>query len=135
MYPYQIKLDVAKGLSMYIDDVHIETGEIGKRAADSYEYEHGVETTVKLESYAGSGSLEITFAARGRKAMVMMSPDEALVLADTLALYANASKRIAERDKPNIVLRRNNCVTNDPCEVCGGARRGLQVAFDTVQCQ
>jgi hypothetical protein len=52
---------------------------------------------VELECGTGSGDVEITFEAQGRQAKVMLDPDAALTLAESITFYANASKRIAAK--------------------------------------
>ena len=71
MYPNPVKLFIAPGVSLCIDDGDLITDDVS--------------TIVELESYAGSGCLEITFEGGGRKVGIMMSPDQALTVVDTLA--------------------------------------------------
>jgi hypothetical protein len=57
---------------------------------------------VEHESYAGSGYLAVTFFGRDTDGHahafeVIISPDDALTLSNTLALYAQHSQRTRER--------------------------------------
>ncbi len=81
MYPEPVKLTHTDGMSVCVND-----------ATESVS-----QATVEFERNAGTGYVEITFEGDTpftSKVMISMSPDEALMLADTLRLYANASKRI-----------------------------------------
>ncbi len=101
MYPNPLKLEHAKDVSVTIDECHVEGN---------------ASITVGHEPYAGTGHLEITVEVGRRKVQVMMSPNDALVLADAMQLYANRAKRVPV---PNIVMRENNGrVKRARCTLC-----------------
>jgi hypothetical protein len=54
-----------------------------------------LEITVALESYAGTGDVQVDLDTDSNHVEFGMSPDDALILADALTSYANASKRIS----------------------------------------
>jgi hypothetical protein len=55
----------------------------------------GPTIVVALESYAGSGDVSLEIRSDLRRCEVIISPDNALIVAEALTFYANASKRIA----------------------------------------
>lgn len=55
--------------------------------------------TVELESDGGTGDVEVDIRTETLSASLRIKPDDALTLAETLTMYANASKRIEARKR------------------------------------
>ena len=104
MYPYPVKLDHAKGTSLWIDD---------ELSSDA------VSISIELESNGGTGEPQITFTRGQREVTLNMSADEALTFAEALTFFANATKRTdrSGRDdsQPSEEWRRANAA----CEASG----------------
>lgn len=87
MYPCETKLACADHPMLAIDGDRVRPG-----------HEDDFTLAVELESDGGSGDVQVVLKSGDRTVEFILKADDAMTLSETLAFYANASRRIAARN-------------------------------------